>query len=135
MTGMSEQGGSEPATTDDAKGWRRLLLVLLAAPVVIAVVVVVVVLTGREGATSISRAQMEEAGETWPLTVSEVEVVCPGANRLVVLAEGRSYALNGLAAGAGFADPDPIWADDAEVSGLKADMSDLTDRAAEVCDS
>lgn len=62
----------------------------------------------------------------WPLIVEEGVIRCPGAGRLVFVADGVEYALNGLAKGGGeYRDIDSIWADDPDWEGLKLDISDL----------
>lgn len=69
-----------------------------------------------------NRDVAEGMGEEWPLTVDEGQIRCPGGGQLVLEVDGTEYALNGLAQGAGYADIDPIWADDPEVDGLKVDV-------------
>lgn len=70
----------------------------------------------------------------WPLSVEEGRIDCIGRGRATLIAEGETYALNGLAVGAGDGQAiDSIWLDDPDSPGLKMSMRDLTAYANNVC--
>lgn len=87
---------------------------------------------------AISRADL---GEKWPLTVESGTLACDGvaegAGDVTFTSEGTTYALNGLAKGRaarnGWAEIDPIWADDPDVPGLKVNIGPLIDRGLALC--
>lgn len=81
-------------------------------------------------------------GDKWPLTVPYVVAHCEGitvAGRPLKVAtvdapDGKTYAANGTAKDHGnYPDLDPIWAPHPSVSGLKNDMSPVTNAALELC--
>lgn len=73
-------------------------------------------------------------GGVWPLTVDEGRIDCIGKGRVTLIAEGETYALNGLAEGAGDGQAiDSIWLDNPDSPGLKMSMRDLTAYANNVC--
>jgi hypothetical protein len=81
-------------------------------------------------------------GDKWPLTVPYAIVHCesrssPGRSLQLATLEapdGETYAVNGTAKSHGdYADIDPIWAPDPDVSGLKISMSPVTDAALALC--
>ena len=55
------------------------------------------------------RIKAEDFGEAWPFTVSEGVLSCSGASAVTFTANGVTYAVNGMASTAGFADIEPIW--------------------------
>lgn len=82
-------------------------------------------------------------GDKWPLTVPYVVAHCEGimvAGRHLQVAtldapDGKTYAANGTAKDHGnYLDIDPIWAPNPGVSGLKIDISPVTDAALALCD-
>lgn len=81
-------------------------------------------------------------GDKWPLKVPYVVAHCQGitvAGRALKVAtvdapDGKTYAANGTAKDHGnHPDIDPIWAPNPDVSGLKIDMSPVTDAALALC--
>lgn len=81
-------------------------------------------------------------GDKWPLTVPYVVVNCEEisvAGRLMQVAtvndpDGKTYSANGTAKDHGdYLDIDPIWAPNPNVSGIKIDLSPITDAALERC--
>ncbi|MFC8731561.1 DUF2511 domain-containing protein [Luteimicrobium sp. NPDC057192] len=73
-------------------------------------------------------------GETWPLTVDKVSVLCPGNNQLVIAAGGQSYAVNGLAKQTGeYDDIFDIWKDDPDNPGAKLDLTPVQELAESIC--
>jgi hypothetical protein len=76
--------------------------------------------------------------DPWPLTVPEGVVRCEDEIYVIVYADGRDYALNGAASGAGLAEQiDPIWAPDLELAALgapaKIPITALADAARALC--
>ncbi|MET1085858.1 MAG: DUF2511 domain-containing protein [Arthrobacter sp.] len=81
-------------------------------------------------------------GDKWPLKVPYVVAHCQGitvAGRHLQVTtldapDGKTYAANGTAKDHGnYADIDPIWAPNPDVSGLKIDMGPVTDAALALC--
>lgn len=81
-------------------------------------------------------------GDKWPLKVPYVVAHCQGitvAGRPLKVAtvdapDGKTYAANGTAKDHGnYLDIDPIWAPNPDVSGLKIDISPVTDAALALC--
>jgi hypothetical protein len=81
-------------------------------------------------------------GDKWPLKVPYVVAHCQGitvAGRHLQVAtldapDGKTYAANGTAKDHGnYADIDPIWAPNPDVSGLKIDMDPVTEAALAQC--
>lgn len=82
-------------------------------------------------------------GDKWPLTVPYAVVRCEdvtaGGRKMQVATleapDGHVYAANGTAKDHGnYSDPDPIWADDPDVEGLKVTMKPVLDTALRLCD-
>lgn len=83
-------------------------------------------------------------GDDWPLTVPYAVVHCEtisAGGRVLQVAtfdapDGTTYAANGTAKDHGdYADIDPIWAPDPDVSGLKISISPVIDAALALCPS
>ena len=55
------------------------------------------------------RISEADFGKTWPFTVSEGELRCSGIGVVTFKVNNVAYAVNGLAASAGFAPIEPIW--------------------------
>lgn len=116
------------------KGNRLAILLVAIVLVPVAIISALVLIPwgdGDEHAVSAETASSE--GWEWPLTVDSATVFCSGSGRLVINAEGKNYALNGLAKGDGLPALNPIWKDDPDVSGLKIDVGGLTEWATQAC--
>ena len=89
--------------------------------------------TSGDGAP-VDRADIEEDGGEWPLTVESGRVGCEDGRGLTFkTTDGDVYALNGLAAGQGFADIDPIWAADPDYADIKVGIGDLIEWGNTIC--
>jgi hypothetical protein len=88
---------------------------------------------GSSEGVEVSRSDF---GSSWPLTVDSGTLRCEGqkgAGAVVINADGTDYAVNGTAKGQGYADIDPVWADDPELAGLKISIGPLIDRGLSLC--
>ena len=56
------------------------------------------------------RIERSQLGDRWPLTVPWALLRCYSQTWLTITADGREYAMNGLALSCGFPSLDPIWA-------------------------
>lgn len=75
-----------------------------------------------------------ELGKDWPLTVEEGIVRCEGASEVYFTAEGRTYAVNGMAMTVSdLPEIDAIWADNPDIKGLKINIGPIIDRGLELC--
>lgn len=103
---------------------RALVLLVLVLP-----------LAACGGGNELHDVNAEKLGDgVWPLTVDEGQIDCIGRGRVTLIADGETYALNGLASGAGDGQAiDAIWLDDPDVPGLKVPMGDLTAYANDLC--
>ena len=81
---------------------------------------------------TITRAQF---GDAWPFTVDEGVLRCEGeggVGAVIFEAEGTEYGVNGVAKSQGYADVEPIWADDPSI-GAKKNIGPIIDRGLELC--
>lgn len=91
------------------------------------------------GNTEAAILSRETFGDAWPFTVPSGEVRClnpsgPGAGEVVFIANGTTYAVNGIAEQAGtYADIAPIWRDDPSVAGLKIPIGPILDAGLALC--
>ena len=73
----------------------------------------------------------------WPLTVDSAVLQCndsASGPRVTIVADREMYALNGTAKSANLWPPfDAIWADDPNVSGVKAHIGPMLDRGLALC--
>jgi len=74
----------------------------------------------------------------WPFTVDSATLLCTkgagGYERVVVVANGEMYALNGTAKDVGLWPPfEPIWRDDPKAPGLKVNIGPVIDRGLALC--
>lgn len=77
-----------------------------------------------------------DLGADWPLTVDSATLACDGSDGMgdaTATVNGKTYALNGLAKGAGLPPIDEIWKADPDLPGLKKSIGPLIDRALELC--
>lgn len=89
---------------------------------------------GDDVGTGPIRVSREDFGDDWPLTVDEGVLACVPAFAVVFTAGGETYAVNGQAATQGYADIDPIWADDPDGLAPKKNIGPLIDRGLELCE-
>lgn len=87
----------------------------------------------KQNSGSRVRVTRAEHGERWPLTVEEGEVECLPGGVFVFHHGGKTYALNGMAEGKGYADIRPIWRDDPTQPGLKISIGPLISAANSAC--
>lgn len=98
--------------------------------------------TSRDGVLVVDSDMVKRASfkGKWPLVPSEVELSCHpvtgnrNVQSLTFIYSGREYALNGIAEGHGFADPDALWLDNESIPGSKVDISDLIEAARSRCE-
>jgi hypothetical protein len=107
--------------------------------VVLAVLVLGTACESESGADTSGRAiSASDYGDEWPLTLQGGVLACEGAGMVTFTAEGKTYAINGLAGGAaderGWAEIDPVWADDPEIEGAKISIGPLIDDGLALCD-
>ncbi len=70
----------------------------------------------------------------WPLTVEQGTLFCD-ADAVTFVADGQTYALNGLARGRELGmDIDPIWIDNPDVEGYKISIGPLIDLGLTLCE-
>ena len=67
-----------------------------------------------------------EFGDKWPFTVSEGLLECEGPSVVTFRANGRTYAVNGMALSRNFADVKPIWRYDMKMIEGLAKALDMT---------
>lgn len=79
------------------------------------------------------RVSRDEFGDAWPFKVDEGVIACEGLE-YTFTADGRTYALNGIAIQAGYPEIDEIWLDDPDIPGAKISLSPFNRLASELCD-
>lgn len=76
----------------------------------------------------------KEYGENWPFTVSSGSLECRRAHDVVLVSDGKVYALNGKARGnKSYRDFNEIWRDNPEFPGSKVPLGDIISRGSELC--
>lgn len=96
----------------------------------------------------VTKAEFEQAGLQWPLTVGRGRVGCDGMALWFRSEDGVTYGLNGVANGSGrYAEIEPIWAENAKLMGeiraaglpegptIRVNIGDLINEASKVCPS
>jgi hypothetical protein len=96
----------------------------------------------------VNKAEFEQAGLKWPLTVDHGRVGCDAMALWFTTGDGVKYGLNGVANGMeGYADIEPIWAENEKLMGeiraagmpdgpiIRVNIGDLIDEASKVCPS
>jgi hypothetical protein len=73
-------------------------------------------------------------GEDWPLTVDEGTLHCHSHAIVFTDPDGNEWAVNGQAISAGYAEIDPIWADNPDIDGAKLNLSALNPFGLTICD-
>ena len=82
-----------------------------------------------------------EYGALWPFHPGEATLYCGGAGAIWAEIDGQHYALNALASAwveerhpdVVLSDLAPIWRDDPNLPGTKADLGPVMDRALAIC--
>ena len=76
--------------------------------------------------------------DPWPFTVEEGVVRCLGGSAVVLIAEGTTYAINGLARGRiadeGWSEVEPIWLENPSIPGTRIDIGPVIDIGLDLCD-
>ena len=91
---------------------------------------------GNKRSLAVSRDRFD--GD-WPLVVDSAEIHCepnlraPSLQVATVTVAGRTFALNGTAKGAGYAELGPYQLDSEEIPGTKVSSGDLLDTARRLC--
>lgn len=81
---------------------------------------------------TISRA---DYGDAWPLTVESGILSCQPPSAVVFVAsDGTAYAVNGTAESAGYAEIEPIWADDPDPYIPKISIGPLIQNGLALCE-
>jgi hypothetical protein len=96
----------------------------------------------------VTKAEFEQAGLKWPLTIDRGRVGCDGMALWFRSEDGVTYGLNGVANGSGrYAEIEPIWAENAKLMGeiraaglpkrptIRVNIRDLINEASKVCPS
>lgn len=75
-------------------------------------------------------------GDKWPLTVDKAILGCAQPGGVFILIEGSetAYAVNGTADTLGYADIEPIWADDPDPLLSKKSMDPLVELGVKLCE-
>jgi hypothetical protein len=77
----------------------------------------------------------DEFGDDWPFTVEGGVLRCEGeggVGAVIFEAEETEYGVNGVAKSQGYADIEPIWADEPS-TGAKKNIGPIIDRGLELC--
>lgn len=91
---------------------------------------------GNRWSKTVSRA---DYGDAWPLVFDTATISCQprsdGRLQILLVADeqGREFALNGTARGAGHRELRPVWLDDEKIPGLKIPVTRLMDDARALC--
>jgi len=84
-----------------------------------------------------AKISSSEFGAKWPFKVKEVEVRCRSLGQLkelVVIADGKSYALNGTAKrDRSLRDIEEIWLPDPSIPGTKINIGPIIERGKGLC--
>lgn len=72
------------------------------------------------------------SGDSWPFTVSTGTLKCDG-DAVIFVANGRNFAVNGMAKSRGFADIAPIWRDNNAIPGMKIYIGVVLDPGLKLC--
>ena len=81
------------------------------------------------------RVTRDELGNSWPFTLSEGTLTCPGGQEVVFTANGQTYPINAVAASSKkYAEIDAIWAADPLAPGTRKDIGPLMARGAKLCE-
>ena len=96
----------------------------------------------------VTRAEFEQAGLKWPLTVDRGLVGCDGMALWFRSEDGVTFGLNGVANGSGrYAEIEPIWAENSKLMGeiraaglpegptIRVNIGDLINEASKACPS
>lgn len=90
--------------------------------------------SSENASAQVSRSEM---GDEWPLTVDAGELRCQGSGGVGAVtfttADGKTYAVNGIAKQNGVPAIDPIWAKDPSIPGTKKNIGPLLDRGRALC--
>lgn len=73
-------------------------------------------------AISASNANVPWSGDKWPFTVASATLKCD-KDAVILVADGRTYGVNGFAKTSGYADIEPIWSDNPDIPGTKISLS------------
>jgi hypothetical protein len=75
-----------------------------------------------------------QLGERWPLTIDSIRVKCINGQQAVGVADGTTYALNGLASQQRkYQEIDAIWRDNPDPAIPKVNIGPLIDSALTMC--
>lgn len=103
--------------------WTRTLLCVGA--------VLVFVTACAGGGAEVSRS---DYGQEWPLTVDQGKLRCESPSAVVFTApDGSEYAINGAASTQGYAEIDPIWRNNPDISEAKVNIGPLIDDGLALC--
>ena len=85
------------------------------------------------GSVVVSKAKF---GKRWPFKVKPGVLRCDGSGGVGAVtfsANGKSYALNGIAKQQGAPPVDPIWRNNPSIPGTKVDIGPMIERGLKLC--
>lgn len=104
----------------------------MARVLVVSALVTLVLLAGGCSGSG-ARVAAEDYGDAWPFTASAGYLECVGAGGAVFRTGRERFALNGIAAAAGYPRVDPIWRSDPTGALPKVNLGPFIRKARALC--